>query len=88
MVQGCLAWSDDQEIGIDAVPIEIHESQQRLPSASLDTSLRAWAAHHVQTVFQECGGNKRLACRLLGIHYRTLQSYLSMAAAARSGRAA
>src|SRR5204863_5016393 len=77
IVQRGLAWSVDREIGVNALPQYLVQNQRAPQFGSLrPTSLRAWAAIYVQTVFQECGGNKRLACRRLQINYRTLQSYL------------
>jgi transcriptional regulator with PAS, ATPase and Fis domain len=77
IVQRCLAWSVDREIGVTALPHHLGQNQRAAQFGSpRPTSLRAWAAVYVQTVFHECGGNKRLACRRLQINYRTLQSYL------------
>lgn len=49
-------------------------------------SLRALSARFVVQVLAECGGNKRQACRLLGIHYWTLTGYLEDAQLLTEGR--
>jgi transcriptional regulator with AAA-type ATPase domain len=38
--------------------------------------MRAWASRYARLVLERCGGNKRRACRELGISYHTLQAYL------------
>src|SRR5262245_60799445 len=44
-------------------------------------SLRAWASRYVRLVVERVEGNKREACRALGISYHTLQAYLKAAEA-------
>jgi hypothetical protein len=39
-------------------------------------TLRAWASVYVRLVLERCRGNKRQACRALGITYHTLQAHL------------
>ena len=38
--------------------------------------MRAWGSRYARLVLERCGGNKREACRVLGISYHTLQAYL------------
>ncbi|MCY4635008.1 MAG: hypothetical protein OXG04_11000 [Acidobacteria bacterium] len=38
--------------------------------------MRAWGSRYARIVLDRCGNNKREACRVLGISYHTLQSYL------------
>jgi transcriptional regulator with PAS, ATPase and Fis domain len=47
-----------------------------LESASRNDSLRAWGSRYVRIVLDRCGGNKRQACRVLGISYHTLEGHL------------
>lgn len=66
VVQRCVAWSPHREIALEALPSHLGASQPAAQiAAPRQTSLRAWAARHVQAVFQDCGGNKELACRRL-----------------------
>jgi len=46
------------------------------PSAERNETLRAWASRYARLVVDRCHGNKRQACRVLGISYHTLQTYL------------
>ena len=38
--------------------------------------MRSWGSRYVRIVVDRCQGNKRKACRVLGISYHTLQAYL------------
>jgi transcriptional regulator with PAS, ATPase and Fis domain len=49
------------------------------PSRSRNDTLRAWASRYVRLVVERVDGNKREACRALGISYHTLQAYLKLA---------
>ena len=46
------------------------------PSVAAGDSLRAWSSRYVRLVFDRCGRNKRVACRVLNISYHTLTAYL------------
>jgi DNA-binding NtrC family response regulator len=74
VIQRALAWTDSSEIQLDALPPHV---QRPRDDVRVDASLRAWTARHVVTVLQQCAGNKRLACRRLGISYHTLQAYVA-----------
>ena len=47
-----------------------------LPSVRRNHTLRAWASRYARLVLERCGGNKREACRVLGISYHTLQAHV------------
>lgn len=47
-----------------------------IPDDGIDLSLRAWGSRYARRVLQRTNGNKREACRILGISYHTLQGYL------------
>jgi two-component system response regulator HydG len=51
-----------------------------LPSVGRNDTLRAWASRYARLILDRCGGNKREACRVLGISYHTLQAYLRVTA--------
>jgi len=81
VVQRCLTAAPDADIGLDALPQRLSSRQHRPHVTPLvDPSLRACAVRHVQAVLQECQGDKGLACRRLGITYRTLRNYLGVVA--------
>jgi transcriptional regulator with PAS, ATPase and Fis domain len=46
------------------------------PSLQRNESMRAWGSRYAKLVLDRCSGNKREACRVLGISYHTLQAYL------------
>jgi hypothetical protein len=46
------------------------------PSLVAGDSLRTWGSRYVRLVFEKCGRNKRMACRVLNISYHTLTAYL------------
>ncbi|MDQ3070065.1 MAG: sigma-54 dependent transcriptional regulator [Acidobacteriota bacterium] len=47
-----------------------------LDAAGRNDTMRAWGSRYAQLVLDRCRGNKRKACRLLGISYHTLQAHL------------
>ena len=47
-----------------------------LEAAARQESMRAWGSHYARLVLDRCEGNKRQACRVLGISYHTLEGYL------------
>jgi ActR/RegA family two-component response regulator len=75
VIQRAVAYADRPDIQLDALPTHVQRPSQAVPQG--DASLRAWTARHVVTVLEQCGGNKRLACRRLGISYHTLQAHLA-----------
>jgi transcriptional regulator with PAS, ATPase and Fis domain len=46
------------------------------PSLQRNDTMRAWGSRYARLVLDRCQGNKREACRVLGISYHTLQAYL------------
>jgi transcriptional regulator with PAS, ATPase and Fis domain len=52
-----------------------------VPSLARNETMRAWGSRYARLVVARCNGNKRQACRALGISYHTLQAYLQFAAA-------
>ena len=73
-----VALAPSRDITLEDLPANIsHDYVEVLwPSLRRDDSLRAWGSRYAALVFEHCGGNKRRACRVLGINYRTLQTYL------------
>jgi hypothetical protein len=49
------------------------------PSRGRNDTLRGWATRYVRLIVERVHGNKREACRALGISYHTLQAYLKAA---------
>src|SRR5262249_14719362 len=50
------------------------------PSLQRNDTMRAWGSRYARLVLDRCRGNKREACRVLGISYHTLQAYLRYSA--------
>ena len=50
-----------------------------VPSECGDDSMRAWGSRYARYVLRQAGGNKREACRILGISYHTLCAFLAYA---------
>ena len=46
------------------------------PSLRRNDTMRAWGSRYARLVLNRCDGNKREACRVLGISYHTLVAYL------------
>ena len=51
-------------------------AERLMPSLVRDDTMRAWGSRYARLVLDRCDNNKRRACRVLGISYHTLQSYL------------
>jgi transcriptional regulator with AAA-type ATPase domain len=47
-----------------------------MPSLERNETIRAWGSRYARLILDRCEGNKRKACRVLGISYHTLQAYL------------
>jgi DNA-binding NtrC family response regulator len=48
-----------------------------VPLGDADDTMRAWGSRYARLVLERAHGNKREACRRLGISYHTLKAYLS-----------
>jgi transcriptional regulator with AAA-type ATPase domain len=72
----CLAQHD--QVRLDDLPASLRGDYESflMPSIARDDTLRAWASRYARLVWLRCGQNKRRACRVLGISYHTLDSYL------------
>jgi transcriptional regulator with PAS, ATPase and Fis domain len=70
--------ADGLEIGLEHLPATVGSEHQKVLSPSLERkeSLRTWGSRYARLTLERCRGNKREACRILGISYHTLQAYL------------
>jgi DNA-binding NtrC family response regulator len=80
LVERAVALTESDVIALDDLPATVRGDYQIVLGASMarGESLRAWAGRYTRLVLERCGGNKREACRVLGISYHTLQAYLRM----------
>jgi DNA-binding NtrC family response regulator len=47
-----------------------------IEAAATNDTMRAWGSRYARLVLDRCRGNKRKACRILGISYHTLEGHL------------
>jgi DNA-binding NtrC family response regulator len=78
MMERAIALAPGDVIQLEDLPPPIHGPYAAAlgPSIERSDSLRQWACRYARVVVDRCGGNKRAACRVLGISYHTLQSYM------------
>lgn len=78
LIESILALAAGPRLDVDDLPLAFRGRYLDIlqPSLQQRDSLREWARRYVRLVLQRCGGNKRQACRELGISYHTLQAYL------------
>jgi two-component system, NtrC family, response regulator HydG len=73
-------------IQLDDLPAAVRGeySSVIVPSLERDDTLRVWARRYARLILDRCQGNKREACRVLGISYHTLQAYVRPSASGAS----
>jgi transcriptional regulator with PAS, ATPase and Fis domain len=79
MIEGAVATTEVRQIRLDDLPISLRGAYADIlmPSAQDDDTMRTWGSRYARLVLERCRGNKREACRRLGISYHTLNAYLS-----------
>jgi transcriptional regulator with PAS, ATPase and Fis domain len=78
LIEGAIATSDSREIGLDHLPISLRGAygDVLMPSVQASDTMRAWGSRYARLILERCERNKRQACKVLGISYHTLNSYL------------
>ena len=77
VVERAIALSPGEEVRSDDLPGEISRIYGPSTAARLaDHTLRGWCSRYACLVLERCEGNKRQACEILDISYKTLQSLL------------
>jgi DNA-binding NtrC family response regulator len=78
-LEGALTAARSDVIDVEDLPATVTRDFSEIlrPSLERNDTLRMWACRYTQLVLEKSGGNKRRACRLLGISYHTLRSYLA-----------
>ncbi len=78
LIEGAIATSETLEIGLDHLPISLRGAygDVLMPSVQASDTMRAWGSRYARLVLERCARNKRRACKILGISYHTLNSYL------------
>ena len=78
LIERAVALTESDVIELDDLPAAVNGDHAAIlsPSLNRNETLRAWGSRYARIVVDRCGGNKRKACRVLGISYHTLQAYL------------
>jgi Nif-specific regulatory protein len=80
LIERAVTLIDADVIELDDLPPAVRGEPAEAfgPSLQRNDTLRAWASRYVRLIADRCQGNKRDACRVLGISYHTLQAYLRL----------
>ena len=78
LIERAVALAASDVLEIEDLPAAVRGAfgDSLMPAARRDETLRSWAARYVRLIVERAHGNKREACRVLGISYHTLQAYL------------
>jgi transcriptional regulator with PAS, ATPase and Fis domain len=78
LIERAVALAETDTIELDDLPPAVrgNYAETILPSLLRNDTLRVWASRYARLVLERCRGNKREACRVLGISYHTLQAYM------------
>jgi transcriptional regulator with PAS, ATPase and Fis domain len=78
LIERAVALTQSDVIELDDLPATVRGDHGTIlgPSLERGETLRAWGSRYARIVVDRCQGNKRKACRVLGISYHTLQAYL------------
>jgi transcriptional regulator with AAA-type ATPase domain len=77
LMERVVALGGTDAVELDDLPPSVRGETAKMVSAleGKDT-MRAWGSRYARLVLDRSGGNKRDACRVLGISYHTLNAYL------------
>jgi transcriptional regulator with PAS, ATPase and Fis domain len=80
LIERAVALAETDTIELDDLPTAVRGdyAEAILPSAQRNDTLRVWASRYARLILERCRGNKREACRVLGISYHTLQAYVRL----------
>lgn len=80
LIERAVALAETDTIELDDLPPTVRGDYAEviLPSVRRNDTLRVWASRYARLILERCRGNKREACRVLGISYHTLQAYLRL----------
>ena len=78
LIERAVTLTESDVIVLDDLPATVRGAHAAAlaPSLERNDTLRAWGSRYARLIVDRCGGNKRKACRVLGISYHTLQAYL------------
>ena len=80
LIERAVALASSDTIELNDLPPAVRGdfSAAILPSLKRNDTLRTWAGRYSRLILERCHGNKREACRVLGISYHTLQAYVRL----------
>jgi len=80
LIEGAVTLAQTDTIELDDLPPAVRGgyAETILPSVTRNDTLRVWASRYARLILERCHGNKREACRVLGISYHTLQAYVRL----------
>ena len=78
LMERAVTLASGETIELDDLPARVRDGYAAAlgPSLERNETLRAWGSRYARLILNRCRGNKREACRVLGISYHTLQAYL------------
>jgi transcriptional regulator with PAS, ATPase and Fis domain len=78
LIERAITLTESDVIVLDDLPATVRGDYAAVlaPSVERNETLRAWGSRYARLIVDRCDGNKRKACRVLGISYHTLQAYL------------
>ena len=89
VVERVLALAPGTEVRAADLPVEISGiGGDPTTSPAAGYTLRSWSSRYARLILERCDGNKRHACEVLDITYKTLQSLLTHPALGAGGDAA
>ena len=78
LIERAVALSQSDIIELDDLPATVRGDHAAIlgPSLERGETMCAWGSRYARIVVDRCQGNKRKACRVLGITFHTLNAYL------------
>jgi two-component system response regulator HydG len=88
LVERAVALAQSDVIELDDLPPTVRGDYEAVlaPALQRNDTMRAWGSRYARLVLERCEGNKREACRVLGISYHTLVAYLKYLVPERGGQ--
>jgi transcriptional regulator with GAF, ATPase, and Fis domain len=78
LIERAVTLAESNSIALDDLPPTVRGDYAAalIPSLIRNDTMRAWGSRYARLMLDRCHGNKREACRVLGLSYHTLQAYL------------
>jgi transcriptional regulator with PAS, ATPase and Fis domain len=78
LIERAITLASSDVIELDDLPPAVRGDYAAalVPSLERSETMRAWGSRYARLILDRSRGNKREACRVLGISYHTLQAYL------------